>query len=245
MDTKYDFTILQQILLHLLPGIALALGFGLFAWIAASNGLPSFLGFFTASVLVQFPIMLGLPLLIEKNRNNELTFHSLIRFHETKPVWQLVLLAIGVLLWSALVFLVLSSILVEPVQEAFFAWLPDWLDLAEYLSDEKPYSNELIIGTWSIGLLFVVFLGPVIEELYFRGYLLPRMSYLKAWAPLFGAVLMSVYHFWSPWLILLRIVAMLPLVYAVWWKRSVYIGIVAHCTINLIDWLFVIPLVFS
>ena len=72
------------------------------------------------------------------------------------------------------------------------------------------------------------------------------MTYLKGCAPFFGAVLMPIYHFWSPWFVFVRIAALLPLVYTVWWKCSVYIGIAMHCLINLVgDVLISIPLVFK
>jgi hypothetical protein len=71
------------------------------------------------------------------------------------------------------------------------------------------------------------------------------MSSLGAWAPLMGGILMSLYHFWSPWLFFVRVIAITPMVYAVWWKRNLFIGIIAHCLLNLIgDVLMSIPMVF-
>ena len=40
----------------------------------------------------------------------------------------------------------------------------------------------------------------MVEEMYFHGYLLPRISRLGAWAPLVNTVLFSLYHFFTPWL---------------------------------------------
>ena len=72
------------------------------------------------------------------------------------------------------------------------------------------------------------------------------MKKLRFWAPLFGAVLFVVYHFWSPWLIPIRLLAILPMVYFVWWKRNIYIGIISHCILNLMsDVILTIPLYFS
>jgi membrane protease YdiL (CAAX protease family) len=52
--------------------------------------------------------------------------------------------------------------------------------------------------------------GPVVEEVYFRGYLLPRISRFGAWAPLINTVLFSVYHFFTPWQNVGRILGLLP-----------------------------------
>jgi membrane protease YdiL (CAAX protease family) len=73
---------------------------------------------------------------------------------------------------------------------------------------------------------------PIAEELYFRGYLLPRLPARPAWAPLLSAALFSLYHFWLPWDLLGRIVALLPVVYAVQWKRNVYLSLLVHCLLN-------------
>ena len=75
-------------------------------------------------------------------------------------------------------------------------------------------------------------IGPVVEELYFRGFLLPRMEQLGRWAPLVNASLFSIYHFWSPWQLMARILGIGPMVYAVRWKRNVYLGMAVHCSLN-------------
>jgi membrane protease YdiL (CAAX protease family) len=74
--------------------------------------------------------------------------------------------------------------------------------------------------------------GGAVEELYFRGYLLPRMESLGAWAPLVNIVLFSLYHFWSPWENIVRLLAMLPWFYAVWRTRNIYLALLVHFIIN-------------
>ena len=81
--------------------------------------------------------------------------------------------------------------------------------------------------------------GPIVEELYFRGYLLPRLDRLGRWAPLVNVSLFSLYHFWSPWQVAARILGIGPMVFAVRWKRNVYLGMLIHCTLNLISVLLV------
>lgn len=56
-----------------------------------------------------------------------------------------------------------------------------------------------------------VILGPLIEELYFRGSLLPRLARFGFWAPLINVSLFSLYQFWTPWDVLTRVVILLPL----------------------------------
>jgi membrane protease YdiL (CAAX protease family) len=87
------------------------------------------------------------------------------------------------------------------------------------------------------------FVGPIVEELYFRGYLLPRMDWMGRWAPLVNVSLFSLYHFWSPWQIVGRILGFGPTVYAVRWKENIYLGMVVHCTLNTLGIILVAGLV--
>ncbi len=235
----------KQIILHLVPGALTALAYVILGGLFHRNGLPSILGFYTASIVVLFPIEIGLPVFLEKRKTGYVQLEEIFLFREKTPAWQMVLLIIGSLLWAGLVFVVAGSALVDPIREALFSWIPEWLDLGYYLISSE-YSQPVKIITWGLGILFAVILGPTIEEFYFRSYLLPRMPSLKWWSPLVGIVLFTLYHFWSPWVFLVRVIAMLPMVYAVWWKRNVWIGVGAHCLLNLVgDALMSIPLVFG
>ena len=100
------------------------------------------------------------------------------------------------------------------------------------------YSPQVLRTTFLLGFLIGGFVGPIVEELYFRGYLLPRMAQFGRWTPLVHAVLFSLYHFWTPWQNVSRIALMVPLTYLVWWKRNIYIGMIAHIALNAIVWGF-------
>ena len=41
-------------------------------------------------------------------------------------------------------------------------------------------------------------------------------------------MLFSIYHFFTPWQNEGRILGLLPMVYAAWWKRSIYVSMGAH-----------------
>jgi len=124
----------------------------------------------------------------------------------------------------------------------FFSWLPDWFFFAE---DFGRYSTGALLLTWSLGLVLNAFAGPVVEELYFRGYLLPRISRFATLAPVMNAVLFSLYHFFTPWQNVGRVLGLLPMVYAVWWKRDIRIGIAVHVLGNLFSMLALLPVLFG
>ena len=75
---------------------------------------------------------------------------------------------------------------------------------------------------------------PVVEELYYRGYLMPRIGYLGWAAPAVNAFLFSVQHFWQPFNYLLIFLIVLPQAYLVWRKHNIYISMLTHCAGNII-----------
>jgi hypothetical protein len=61
------------------------------------------------------------------------------------------------------------------LMEKVFSWLPGWFFFAENFTQ---YSTAVLLVTWTFGLVVNGIAGPVVEEMYFRGYLLPRISRL-------------------------------------------------------------------
>jgi membrane protease YdiL (CAAX protease family) len=118
-------------------------------------------------------------------------------------------------------------------QRAVFSWLPVWYvfsDVRQYAQ----FSRSVLIVVFSARLLLDGILGPVVEELYFRGYLLPRMSRLGWAAPLLNCALFALYHFWQPYNLPTLFFVSLPIVYGVWKTKNVRVGIYTHILLNTI-----------
>ena len=64
-------------------------------------------------------------------------------------------------------------------------------------------------------------------------------------ASLVNVSLFSIYHFWSPWQILGRILGLAPMIYAMSWKENIYLGMVVHCSLNTLGIILVGSLVLS
>jgi membrane protease YdiL (CAAX protease family) len=227
-DTPEQHSIGRSVVLHLLPGALITLFFALTAPVARGLGFPSLLAIFLAIPFVLIPFELGYLLREARRCNGRISLEGVVVYREPIPLWQFVLLVIGLFLWSGVAFGLIG--LLDPLLvEALFRWLPDWFFLNEDLS---AYPRPVLLGIWALGLVGNGIAAPVVEELYFRGHLLPRISRFGGWAPLINTVLFSLYHFFTPWQLLGRILALLPMVYAVWWRRNIYIGIAVHCMGN-------------
>ena len=98
------------------------------------------------------------------------------------------------------------------------------------------YDRSKLIQTYVLHFIFIIIVAPSVEEIYFRGFLLPRMPENLGWGkPILHSFLFALYHVWSPWMFPARTLALLPLIYIVRWKKNLYIGMVAHWLINSID----------
>ena len=241
-----DIKTKKQILLHLLPGLLIAIVSAIFSYIFYINELPPILGFATAAILVMLPFELLAPRYLERKKNENVKYTDIIKFREKIPTSQFLLLGIGALVWAILVFVFAGSLISDPIQVSLFSWYPDWYMLGYHMVNIDQYSKGMMIFVWFLLLVLFGILAPIAEELYFRGYLLPRMSHLKGWAPLVATILFALYHIWSPWMFVVRVIAIFPFIYVVWWKKNIYLGIFVHCALNILgDSIMIIPLIFG
>jgi membrane protease YdiL (CAAX protease family) len=118
--------------------------------------------------------------------------------------------------------------LIQPaIVDTLFSWWPPAYNLQNAMQDPARFASYS--GARGLAFAYALTLGlltPLVEELYFRGFLLPRMErYARRWALLVNVVLFSLYHFFSPWENPVRIVALLPQFYWVWKRRDSRFGI--------------------
>ena len=229
-ETEKHSTI-RSIGLHLLPGVLITALFFLTAPVLMQAGFPPILSLYLAILLILIPFELGFLLYQGKKRNGRYSLDGVVLFRERTPILPMIALIVALFLWSGPVFSLLPT-LDTFLAQTFFAWFPDWSFPFNLLSDSSQYSKAALSVTIVAGFLINGIAGPIVEELYFRGYLLPRIPSSKHWKPLINILLFSIYHFFAPWQNLTRTLVFLPLSYAVGWKRNIYISIGAHCLMN-------------
>jgi uncharacterized protein len=80
------------------------------------------------------------------------------------------------------------------------------------------------------------FVGPIVEELYFRGHLLARMlPKLGRWAPVVGAALFGLQHFWQPYNVPFIFLVFVVVGAVVISKRDLRVGMALHISINVLS----------
>ena len=223
-----EHSIWNSIILHLLPGIMGGILYFATVHFVREQGFPSVSALILAGALVITPIELGI-LLYQSRKRNQKLFDGVLAYLQPLPVWQYFVWVTIIIISSGLIIT-----LFKPVTDylgGLFNWLPNEMILDMGLSGE--YSKTVLIVTYGFILIYVVMIVPAVEELYFRGYLLPRMpSNLKGWTPIIHSTLFALYHTWTPWMFVARTVGVLPIIYSVQHKRNLYIGIIAHCILN-------------
>ena len=102
------------------------------------------------------------------------------------------------------------------------------------MRDFNGYAPKIIIITLMLNLVLNGAVAPFLEEIYFRGYLLPRMKTWGKSAPIISTLLFSLYHFWQPQIYLTLIIALVPMTYLTWKTQSIKLAIYTHCGLNIV-----------
>lgn len=127
----------------------------------------------------------------------------------------------------------LENQLFAPLRSRLLSVLPagfDWTNF-EYI---KSFPKPVLVITCVYYCIFNVFLGPVTEELFFRGYLTSHYKTQNSFTPILIAILFSLYHFWLPFNNIFRILAFGSVAYVAYKKKNIYISIFFHCICNLL-----------
>ncbi len=231
MDEKHlpRHSLSETISYHLLPGVGILAGYVLITPFVRNAGLPSAMSISLVVLLVLIPLELGILYWQGKKRNGKFSLEGIVLNREKTPTLQFALLTFAALFGAVLFFALLGWL--DKILLTLFAWLPNWFFINE---DMSIYSKTIQFVNWLGIFLITGILAPYVEELYFRGFLLPRMAWMKSWAPVVESFLFALYHFWSPWQLVTRFLAVLPLVYIVKRKRDLRIGVAAHWLLNTI-----------
>ena len=228
----------RSIVLHLLPGAGL---FG-FVLVAAALGMPAILALLAEIALVIVPIELG-DLLYQGGKGaggGRCGGRGLPRAVAGAADR---LRTVPLVAWFIVMLFLLVAVFDERIADGLFSWYPESVREFASFEGDGTYATWVLIVVFAAAFAINGILGPVVEELYFRGHLLPRIDRFGRGAPVLNAVLFSLYHFWTPWQNIGRILGLLPWIYTVWRKRSLALSIAVHISVNCIFLLLVLAAV--
>lgn len=196
--------------------------------------IPHILLFCVLATLVLVPIELGIILKASKAEHGKYSLQSAFAGQEKYSVWKMLIIAF--------VFFSIAGLLstfIAPIENQALAAMRSgllnrlprgfaWTDF-EHL---KTFSRPILIVTCACYSIFNVLIGPITEELFFRGYLTSHYEKQTPSTPIIIAVLFSLHHLWLPFNNVFRMLAFAPVTYIAYKKKNFYISICFHCLCN-------------
>jgi membrane protease YdiL (CAAX protease family) len=166
------------------PGILTTAAFLLLRSLLDPSGYPPLLALLLAAMLADLPILLGVMLVVGKRQNGRYSPEGVVLYRERVSWKTFALVFVGT--FVVVYFLMMATTpLSTMLEETVFSWLPDWMFLDEQ-TQYQAYDRGVLLVTFGLQLVLTGVALPWVEELYFRGYLLPRLSRLgsgrRSWA---------------------------------------------------------------
>lgn len=216
-------TTAQSIIFHLLPGILVGCFYFLALKPVTHLGFPSIFAQFLAFAFILVPFELGFLLFQGKKKTDRFTLRGVISYQKSIPLWQY-------FVWVSVIFVIVGAImtLFKPVDsflhKNLFFWMPD-----VNTGLDGSFPKTILIVTYTVFLIINVLFAPMVEELYFRGYLLPRMK--GKYSILLHSFLFAAIHVFSPWMIIARTVGFLPIIIGTT-RKNIFVGMLVHMLCN-------------
>jgi uncharacterized protein len=225
-----EHSALLSIVLHLLPGVLTGAVYIALRSPVVLAGYPPHLALVLAIPLTTIPVMLGLLVYLGHKRNGRISFEGVELYRERIQLWKYFVYVPLVFVTSLAVIGIGNAVLDGALRAKVFPWMPslDW-DLG------GGYTRAVLIISYSLTAVFVTIGESVVEELYFRGFLLPRMRYAGRWAVPLHTFLFALYHVWQPWRFVSLMIGMLPIVFTTWRTKNIYVGMIVHILLNSFD----------
>ena len=222
----------KTLFLHLAPGVPFTIAFLIMAWLLNRVGSSAYLAIILCIPLVLVPCEVGV-LLLERKRLGW-TWRSLIIPRGSRSVSILdIMMSVAAIYAIAQAAAALAIPSRTAILSVMANRLPPWAVLDGLLRGVPP--SVLWLGLFLSGLV-----APIVEELYFRAYLLPRIPVSGRWAPAVNAALHSIYHFYTPWNYLTFFLGFLPLAYYVRLRGNLLPTIITHVLFNSVGLLIVL-----
>lgn len=229
-EEKEIRSIWKLIILHLVPGIVLSIIYLFLLKKGNMTEYPRIVLLGLAVIFAQIPI-LGYLFYVARKEEGSFNIFKILGLKNKLKIKEYIFYAFTLLMISG-ILMMCSKPLSNLILNTVFSWIPNWFN---YVQDMSQFSRYYIIITLAVSFFIFTIIGPVIEEFYFRGFLLARMKWMGKYSVLLNVILFAIYHFWSPWLIVARVISCLPVFYWVYKKDSLRLSILVHCLLNFTD----------
>lgn len=222
---------LLLIVLHLVPGIIFAGFFFVLSHVFIQRGYTGYLALLISIPLCLVPIQLGV-MLYWSSKLTRRSLREIIVYRCQGRVVEYILMPLLLFIYWGIVSIPMSPVY-QYVETHLSGFLPSWTTQEALIRGMIGISHTQRLLTIVLAVILSGFVAPIVEELYFRGFLLPKMAHLGWLAPVANSLLFGIYHFYFPGNVLGIFVAWLPVSYVVMRTKNWRIGAVFHSLVNL------------
>lgn len=238
-----QLSLFKIVVLSLVPGIIVVIFDIIAAPLVVQSGYPLLFTLVLANTLVLIPFETIIILYVGYKKNKRFSIRGIIPYRESMSTKNL---ALWIIIMFAYGYVV--NMLVVPVSSALkslFTWMPEVFFSVEsdvaMSTNFQLYSSTALMTVLVVALLVNAIAIPIIEEIYFRGYLLPRTSRFGKGAAILNVTLWAIYHLWAPWTIIGNIIIFIPIGYVVMKKKDIRFSIFSHMLANFMVVFIMIP----
>jgi len=214
--------------LQLLPGVANVLIFLPSAWVLHQAGLPVMFALGLAILFGEVPVAWWI--MIRRTRAEQGSFSFKTAFPWARALrWQTYALwGLPIILISMVLMMTGQMVVAPQIQQSFFPFIPEWMHIIQSPAELAELPPRVLLALWTVSLVIFTLIGGVTQELFSRGFLLPRMAHMGPVAPVLNALFFAMLHLGAPWGWPIFFVTSLIWAAAVWRTRSVKIGLFGH-----------------
>ena len=234
-----QLSVMQMILAFALPSVVAYIGFRILLPILVETGTPSIIAWPTiASAMLLLLVAAAFVLLHKEAKQLDISLISRMCFMRLSYKQWIIYIAIMI---AGLMATILAKELVLPFMKITGLSVPDSMPFMlnpaidpakadpNVLSPGFPLKGQfLLLPLWAITLL----LNIMAEELYFRAWLLPKMSKYGNMGWVLNGTLFALYHTFQFWLFPLILIGSLFMAFVTFKSRSILPPMAAHLIAN-------------
>jgi membrane protease YdiL (CAAX protease family) len=220
------------IALHLVPGLVFAGFFFVLSYVFIQLGYTAYLALLISVPVCLAPIELGVMLCWSSRFTGRRALMEAVVYRRHGTAAEYVALPLLLFICWGVLAIPMSPVY-QFVETRLAVFLPSWTTQEALIRGLMGVSDTQRSITLGLAVILSGFVAPVVEELYFRGFLLPRMERWGWAAPVVNSLLFALYHFYFPGNVPGIFVVFLPIAYVVTLTKNWRIGAIVHILINL------------
>ena len=244
---------LEILLAFIIPSTFAFFGFRIVLPWLVNSGYPKVLMWgIVASIMLLVFAIIGFYLIRKEAKKLNISLKERLLIKKvSKKQW---LICLGIMIFGIVLAQIFSPFIpafIELTGLSIPDYMPFWLDPSinpietdlEILSPNYSVKNNYVLV---IVMAVTLILNILVEEIYFRAWLLPKMQSLGKWNWVINGLLFALYHSFQLWLFPILIVISLSITLTVYLSKSIIPAFTIHFIANfLLSILGILFLVFS